>query len=735
MSHSPDFARISTLRAIAFALTLAVLLAFSQASQAQVPSNNEEGTVIYPAEYFDQWTPITAQDMLERIPGQENSGPRGGGGGPPGGFGGNPTSGGRGLGGGNSGTEILVNGKRTAGKNNQTQGLLSRIAADQVQEIQVIRGTSGDLDVRGSSQVVNVILFEELSSTSVSYTARVEHIQDDQVNVEGVLAVSGQAGPLDYLIDVRSSPRYRNNLANESSILGDFTPNDTIVSEDTSDSRSNQISTNIGYEFSTNSSLRLNGLYEIWDGENRIDRVTTDLLAAPDEYPYLVERELNPTDRTNWELGGDYEYFLDNGDRFKLLAIANERAQDRVRQRFEKFPDNTEQKNLFLGVDSTTQERIVRASYTTDIFDQQSVEFGVEGAQTILDSSLSLGLLTSGTPSEAVGGLVPQNVSNASSEVEEIRYEPFVIHNWTLNPKMTLESTLVWETSEISQSGDVTRSRDFDFIKPKFDLRYNVSPALQLRGTIERIVNQLSFSDFVASNDEQDLDSDTIAGNADLRQQTQWRYTFNTEYRFPNDVGVINTELFYADHQDVIDWIDTSADDSSLRSTNGNIGDGKEIVLNINASIRAAMIGLPNLLVSPGLNLQDSEVTDPFLGIQRRFRSYQRGRFTLTFRHDIPQYGINWGMQYFDRIDGNMFAYDIGDIEFTVGEPRYNLFAEYRDRAGITYRLDVGGLTDGSQCRERWRYVGRIVDNVLEELEYRCNHGGVETQFRINGTF
>ena len=42
----------------------------------------------------------------------------------------------------------------------------------------------------------------------------------------------------------------------------------------------------------------------------------------------------------------------------------------------------------------------------------------------------------------------------------------------------------------------------------------------QVRGSVERIVNQLSFADFVAANDEQDNDANTLRGNAELRQQT-----------------------------------------------------------------------------------------------------------------------------------------------------------------------------------------------------------------------
>ena len=157
-------------------LLCVVFSTHSSISQAQQAGENDS-TVVYPADYFTEWAPITAQDMLARIPGQEDSGPRGGGGGP----GGNPASGGRGLGSGSGGTEILVNGKRTAGKNNATSSLLSSIAASQVREIQIIRGTSAELDVRGSAQVVNVVLFEELASSSIAYEARMEYVHDDTI--------------------------------------------------------------------------------------------------------------------------------------------------------------------------------------------------------------------------------------------------------------------------------------------------------------------------------------------------------------------------------------------------------------------------------------------------------------------------------------------------------------------------------------------------------------------------
>jgi len=720
-------------------LTTLALASLSFPAALAQDSTAEDSTVIYPADYFAEYAPITAQDMLIRIPGQgQNTGGGGRSGGSSSGLssssGGSASSGGRGLGAGSGGNEVLVNGKRTAGKNNRTSDLLRRISASQVREIQIIRGTSGELDVRGSGQVVNIVLYEELASSSIAYELSAELFKDDTVEPGGSMALSGQSGDITYQISATSRTRYEHSVSNEESILGDISPNDLIHEERIRDQRNNELSMNLAYEISANSSLRMNGLYAINDSPTNVIRYTTDLRIPL--HPITTEREDIPNAKDKWEVGGDYQLDLANGNRFKVLLIANQDNNITTKERYRWLTDNSEEKNLHLHTDAVTEERIVRSSYTFDIFSGQDVEFGIERAQTTLDSKLSLGLLSStGTPSAALGGLVPQFVANANSSVEELRYEPFAIHNWSINSRMSLETTLLYESSEITQTGDVRNQRDFSFFKPKLDYRFDVTPLLQLRGSIEKVVNQLSFSDFVAANDEQDNDANTQAGNAQLRQQWMWRYLFNSEYRLPNDVGVLTAEVFYFDHHDVIDRMDVSPSPTQLLSANGNIGDGWEYGTNLAVSMRMSMIGLPNLLVSSTLNLQDSAVTDPFLGIKRRFQNYQRGRFGIQFRHDIPVWRMNWGMDLFNRVDRNMKRFDIDDIESTVRDPRINLFVEHVDSFGLTWRFDGGGLIDGAQCRDRKRFEGKISSGILKEVEHQCSRPGTTYTVKVSGSF
>ena len=711
--------------------TLFLLLCIPAALFAQ-DNVGEETTIMYPASYFTEFNPVTVQDMLDRIPGvgsatggsnQNSRGPGQGGG-----------NGGRGLGSGSGGSQVLINGKRTAGKNNQASGQMDRITADQVNYIEIIRGTSGELDVRGSGQIVNVVLFEDLSANSLSYEVNMDRYLDHNTQPGGSVSYSGQTGGLNYVLSAVAEPRYDHNVSKETSILADFALNDEVREERIREQTSYDFSVNLDYELSLKSSVRFNALYSENDNPTDVLRYTTDLRATP--RATAIEREEIPGDRNNWEIGGDYEYLSEGGDRFKVLFISNRNNSASTRERYDVFADGSESKDLFLDLGSVTTERIVRGSYTMGLFEGQDIEFGAERAQTTLDSSLALGLPSSaGTPSAEFGGLVPQAVSNANSTVEEIRIEPFIIHNWIINSRMTLESTLLYELSEISQSGDVNRTRDFDFVKPKVDFRYNLTPQLQLRGSAEKVVRQLRFSDFVASNDPQDNDSITLYGNENLRQEWFWKYDFYADYRLPNDIGVVNMNLFYHQHKDRIARIDVSPSEDNLQSANGNIGDGDVVGISINSSIRMRMINLPNLLVTSALSVRDSEIEDPFLGIDRRFARFGRGRLTLGFRHDLPRWNMNYGLEWSNRFDSNEKVYDIDDIADYIGEPNTNAFVQFVDSRGTTYRFDARNATSNLQCRERTRFVGRISANILEEIEDRCETSGRVVSLKINGTF
>jgi len=685
------------------------------------PVTSDDSTVTYPASYFDQYQTYSVNDMLDRIPGITVAR---GGGGPSGGPG---ASGGRGLGAG--GDQVLINGRRIAGKENEGGNQLSRIPANQVDYIEIIRGTSGDLDVRGGSQVINIVLLEAQSSASFAYEVNMDHYHDGKYQPGGKFSVTGQRDALNYFLSAEREPRWEFRDGFETSYRVDGSLNETVNRDETRDAWPITLVSNFGYEFSEQDTANFNLQWTENDFDSTTDRVITDLETTPADA--VIERDDVPTVDSSWEIGGDYMHVFDNGSRWKTLFIVNESENDSVRNRYE-IDGSTEINDLYLANYARNRERIVRSSYIFDLFDAQSIEAGVERAQTILDTSLQLGLLPSEPGSPRFGGLTP--ATDANGTVEEMRYEYFAIHNWQLNERMTLETTLLFEDSEITQSGDITKSRDFNFFRPKVDYRFAITPSLQFRASVEKDVAQLSFGDFTANVDQSDDEQNAFEGNADLRQEQSWRYEANLEYRLPNDAGVINSNIFYHDLEDLIDNVDVSTEDEIL-SARGNIGDGERYGFNLDSSLRLAFIDQPDMLLTAGLSMEESTVTDPFLNRERE-RSIRGGAssYNFGFRHDIPERNMNWGFRYRREFYNEFRVYDIDKIEQYPKFGSYFSWFEMQSWGDLIYRFEARDSRD--RCRIRTRYIsGTIANGVIDEIEDSCSDAGPVLAIKIRGTF
>ena len=711
-----------------------VILFLSSGSIPVVAQSEAEdnATVTYPAAYFSEYGVVSVNDMLSRIPGiglalEGNQVPS---------FGDNN----RGLG---ASSQILINGKRLAGKANEASSQLDRIAAEQVDYIEIIRGSSGELDVRNSGQLVNIILFESQGNSSTSGELGFTNFHDGTLEPNGTFSYSAQTGSLNYLISADVTSGYEYQESREVSFLADNSLNDTRDFDRIREQTTYRLNSNVVYQPSPTDRIAFNFLYSESDPPSSLSRTITNYQTPNAAVTY--EREDLPSTQDNWELGGDYEHNFGNGGKYKFLFIVNEEDRATTRESFvSAVLGGAETKDLFLDTSSKYQERIARTSYTWPVAAEQSLELGIEGAQTIQNSALRLGLNLPGEPSADFGGLRPIPVPNAFSTVEEVRFEGFAIHNWQINSRTSLESSLFYETSEIEQSGDIKKKRDFDFVKPKLDLRVDISSSFQLRASAEKDVSQLSFRDFSAGVNQQDDDQDTIAGNPELEQEQTWRYNINLDYRLPNDGGVLNTRFFYYDVSDSIGKVDVTTDPSKPISANGNVGDGKVFGLYLNASIRLGFLDLPQAVVTAAFNFEDAYIYDPLIGKKRTIIPFDRGGFRLGYRQDVPSQNLSFGINYQDGFGdvggtgGNRVRYDIDNVVFFGGgklRPELKLFAEKAGYGNFTYRIEINNAEDEIRCLERKRYNGYLRDGNLSETEKPCSNTGAQFVFKVRANF
>ncbi|MBT3522675.1 MAG: TonB-dependent receptor [Gammaproteobacteria bacterium] len=697
-------------------------LAQNTAAAAQNPSNADESansTVIYTADSFSQYNPITASDMLDRIPGISLRG-----GGPGSG------RGDRGLG---TGGNLLINGQRIAGKGNSARDQLDRITAAEVERIEIIRDTSGALNVRGASEVINVILLasQSRSSTTVELVNRLNH--DDTLETGGSVAWSKQVGNFQALVNLEARPNYENRDNREVRLGPNNEVVGTLFETNIRDQQENTLSSNMSYSLGDHR-MQLNALIREGDHPRPVRRDFVDFTDAG-----LVNRSEEEDvnrEESNWEVGGDYEFSFDDGSRLSVLFVANNEIRNNVRERYSANPaEEGLSKNLFIDSRQERQEFIIQGNYNFSITETQSLRVGIESADTQLDSSLLIGSSSGSEPASAsVGGLSPLlSVSNPGTKVQEIRYEGFAFHNWTLSDRSSLESSLVYETSEISQTGAVNKTRDFQFWRPSFDYRFNITENFRFRGTVKRSVSQLSFSSFAATTNEEDRDLNALAGNPELEPQTSWDYEGQLEYRLPNDGGVISSNISYSDIDNYIGRINATIDPNEPLSATGNVAPAKRWAMFNRASIRLNSLSLPNAILGVTLGLFDSEIIDPFLKTKQRIGG--RGFAGINFRHDITSLGLSYGIDYSHSIWGGNYDIDIKTITRNDRERSLDLFVSKVWFEDWTFRLESDNTLGASRCRYRQRFDGTTINGAISLIQDSCSSRYRRLNLSIQTTF
>ncbi len=675
-------------------------------------TSQDGATVTYEADFFEPYTVVSAADMLRWVPGgaallPDNRRRRG-------------QQDKRGFGSG--GDQVLINGKRISGKSNDIGSAMQRIQASIVSRIEVIRGTTAGLDVRSEGTLINVVLIEEASGGSGSWQLH-SGFYGDSPEYDGLVSYSNTAGRLNYLVSAELGPYNRGG--EEDRYEEFFTPDTNTLFEqrDINKPELEQqiiLNTSGGWSFDNGDMLNLNA--RVADKE-REDTETTVVTVVGDP---VTENLLNLSleNRLSWEIGGVLENRIGASGVLKTRMIYTNETGDESEfvSLSSTVPGNVPAESLVL-TDGEATESIIRSSYSWPLTGAQNLELGIEGAKNTLNQEVQLfEVLPDGT-------LDPIDVFNSDSDVEENRYEFFSTHFWQLREDIGLESALNFEYSKIEQSGiDVDNERSFTYIKPRFDLRWDLNDLTQLRGSLERTVSQLDFSDFVATFDNDDDQVD--AGNPNLEPEKAWEYKFTVERRLRDDGGVIEAQLFYNDIEDHIDKVAAT----DIISAPGNIGDATLYGVRLTGSWRLAPIGLEGAVIDVTYRWQDSETTDPFTGEQRVMRYKPRNLYSIKFRHDVAAWKFNY------TVDVEWWGErELHDITFWDRNdslrPNVNANFQYRLTDNLIVWFDSRFVIDSKRRRVRERYDGNIANDVLLRTEIRHQYHRSKFIVGLRGQF
>ncbi len=681
----------------AAALAIAALpgIALAQdapASPAPSPAAATSTTPLrtFAPDYFDRFAPRTALDMVQQIPGFSIA----------------EGEDRRGLG--QGGSNVLINGERFSGKSNDVVSELGRIGAGNVIRIELIDGAT--LNLPGlTGQVVNIVSKVDQLTGQFRWSPRVRFRRTDPQYLDGEVSISGKAGKIAYTLSL-SNDSFRNGNAGTERVLdaaGNVTDRryeELYVSGDQP-----RLAAGIKYTGDSGQIGNLNLSFERpWvritedsDGEVVRDR---DYLETEKEY--------------NYEIGGDYVFPLWGGN-LKLIGLRRFEHSPFFTRVVLDFEDRrpSEGNSLATVIDET--ETIARAEYGWKA-GAADWQFSLEGAINKLDTTADLKLLNT------AGQFVAVPLPGSDAVVEEKRAEIGLSYGRPLTSRLTLQTSLGAEYSQIVQSGagGLTRS----FIRPKgfVSLAWKPTKKLDLSLRLQRDVGQLDFFDFVASAD---LGAENQnSGNPELVPQQSWNVDFQATQNL-GALGSINAKAFVNFVEDIVDQVPIGATGEAP----GNIESATIWGFSIDSTFKMDVIGWTGVRFDIDYTYRKSSLPDPLTGIRRRISGDLIHEFSAELRYDIP--GGDWA------VGGNYFDFSQADevrlsqlAEFPIEGGDLGFYVENKDVRGMTVRLGLSNIIGTNEAFRRTFYVARR-NGPVAFVEDRTRFFGPVVSLNINGSF
>jgi hypothetical protein len=624
----------------------------------------DQGVSVYPAEFFASAHPATARDMVSRLPGfvfdnGDNA---------------------RGFAG--SAGNVLVDGARPTAKTDDLDTILSRIPADNVARIELIRGGVPGIDMQGKNVIANIVRKTQDSGQTILTLANTL-IEDGEWAPAARLEYHGRSGAISY----------EGSLAR------------TVDQWD--DSPGNGYRRTDAGGVSTYDQAHSYGLMQLgwaahggitaplWGGDwnNNLTLQTTDFSQGIAYSGDGGSRFDSTTRKRNIEYGSHWKGFV-LGD-INLETLVLERLGDEHDSNTDAAPGLDE---AFLS-NNTSGETIARATARYAVMPSLNIEAGGEAAYNFLNGGSSY--ISNGTPIA---------LPNANVSVDERRGEMFASATWKITPALSLEGGARLEYSNIAESGDSNLSRSFFYAKPRVLLTWDMDDQTQLRVRTELKVGQLNFSDFVASSD---LSSFGVAGgNANLRPEQRWQYEAAVERHLLGKGALVLTWL----HEDITDLEDYVPIGGGLDAP-GNIPHALSDTITLTGTVPLDWLGIPNGLLKPSVSEYMSSLRDPVTGIHRPISGQRNQRVTFEFDQDLTAWRSSWGFGY-QPISSSWRNYRIDQIsKIGIHVPYTYLFWTYNPAPDWNLKIEADNVTPYRFELEQDIYTGPRNSGSLARIQ------------------
>ena len=672
-------------------LVVQLALACACFAQEQSTPPDSAGITVFPASFFADGEPVSAQDIVNRTPGFAFDR-------------GNNRM--RGLE--SAAGNVLIDGRWPTVKANSIAEVLTSIPFAVIDRVELIRAEAANFDMMGRQVVLNIVRKVGGAATVVTEAAlrkysdndrdpggsvRVEYTRSSgRLNLDAGLVYKTEQ----FMYGAGEGPYTRTAADSESSRSGWFDRDDWQESvQATANGSYTWGRFDIGLNLTAkNTELVLDqiGDYETSAGESHDEVV--DIVRQSDVF----------------EIGSDMSFILAPNRRLnaKLLHRIESQGGDASLQ----------VRDLQTTADDEFDwsETAARATFHWDLATPLSLELGVEAAFNQLDSFVEL----------SVGG-ARLGLPNDNIRVEENRYQGFAKAIARVRSNLSFEAGVEFEKSTLKQSGDANLTKEFDYAKPRLTATWAVDDVTDVRLRFEKVVGQLDFNSFAASPS---LESGIFsAGNAGLEPEESQEFELQLERRFWSEGSAIVTYT-HGRLKNALDYVPVGSGFDAL----GNAGKATRDKWVLDLNLPLDRLGWAGATLRGRVVHFDSEIADPFTGTTR----VRTGRDSL-----LGFVGFTWELPEWNSVLGFDAFLGFKERAYRISEERrerefplpLNVWWDRTFRNDLTLRVAIENLISARRTRIRDIYAAGRSEGEISAIEIRKTEQAPHLMLRVRKSF
>ncbi len=593
-------------------------------------------------------------------------------------------------------TEVLINGRPVPGQGADRTFFVDRIPSELVERVEIIRAPSADMTSQGVAGSLNIILKDGAQLKGLITRLGATYYGDDDKETRNTGSISFAHADDGYDFWLGANVQERRNPKKKVELYFDDT--ETLegfaFEDDTRDGTDNSFNGSLGFQLPSGE-LRFNTYYVYTDRtENEVvDEFEGSVVNRAMGDLVVTETQEEQIDQTSWGVDGIYSTFVADGE-LSLSAALSHYDEDTVNFETEEEFDG--------GVSQGTETD----SENLDIEDNN---FSLEGSYktSIGTSELKIGLAYSSNERE---GLQAGFLFDIEAEIEEKRTAPYAKLTMNLSDDLSLETGLRYDSYDRDVSSDDGRgSQKGEELLPSLNLRWDVSDENRVTASLARTLRRPEFDLVVPfTEDETPDDEDITVGNTEVDSELSWGIDIGFERRLPGQ-GIVGVNFFYRDIEHLIEITDTGVASGAGGSifTPLNVGDGTARGIEFDLSTPLSFMGLENTGFYMNYAWLDSEVADPFTGIERTFRNQPDFVYNISLTQDIPGFG-GAGISYQER--GESLETEFQEFVITEYDGNLELFVEWNVTEKSVVRFTGTNLLD----QEKLEYIRDFGETVNE---------------------